>query len=78
MKAIPSKKFKFVSLLLIISAIFVFPALAQEASVPAEASQLTAIQKKLDESAKREEKILALQEKILAEIVTSRKWARRN
>jgi len=39
--------------------------------------QIEKINKKLDESRIREEKILAGQDKILEEILTSRKWAKR-
>ncbi len=51
-------------------------AFSQTAAKDTTAEQLAVIQKKLDESQKREEQILANQEKILAEIITSRKWAR--
>ena len=44
---------------------------------PVTHEQIEKINKKLDESRNREEKILVGQDKILEEILTSRKWAKR-
>ena len=67
-------------LLVIVASFFLFSsplfALSENDSVTTTA-QLAEIKKKLDASQKREEQILANQEKILSEIVISRKWARR-
>ena len=80
MKANPSKKFNFFCF----SSFFLFiiffansSSFATDESVVNISNQLTDIQKKLDASEKRDEKILATQEKILEEIIISRKWARR-
>ncbi len=48
-----------------------------DAVKPATQAQIEGLEKKLEESRVREEKILAGQEKILEEILISRKWAKR-
>ena len=80
MKVNPFKKFNFLySGVVFLFLLFVsFPAaFAVDESAATLPSQLADIQKKLDASEKRDEKILATQEKILEEIIISRKWARR-
>ncbi len=64
---------------LLASFLFFFSAaFAAGDSTGASSDQLLQINKKLDESQKREERILANQEKIIAEIIKSRKWAYNN
>ncbi len=80
MKANPFRKFNFLYgsafflFILFFSTLSSFAADESAATLP---NQLADIQKKLAASEKRDEKILATQEKILEEIIISRKWARR-
>ena len=53
-------------------------AFAVTEAAPSSAAQAAEIIKKLDASQKREEQILTNQEKILNEILISRKWARQH
>ncbi len=81
MKATRSVKVDFFLAALILAALFFFSAHAfavEGDQTGAGPHSLIEINKKLDESQKREEKILANQEKIIAEILKSRKWAFNN
>ncbi len=78
MKVTPSAALNLILIPVFFFGIILSPVIAfsQTAVKNTTVEQLASIQKRLDESQKREEQILANQEKILAEIITSRKWAR--
>ena len=74
-------KINFLFLFCVLIATSLFPVSVFADSDPVGTSSqtvLTEINKKLDASKKREDQILANQEKIIAEIIKSRKWAFNN
>lgn len=76
MKVTPFVKVSFTALALGLIFVYSPVAFAVTEKAPVSSTQAAEIIKKLDASQKREEQILANQEKILNEIIISRKWAR--